>query len=274
MDNMVDTIQKASETPGTNPVEESRMQAAFGENWRDHIGPIQETMGKMKEATLNIQDANPTTYDREFTDKQKAIAQSKWDNATPEERVSQKLQDPSTIGNLQGHADYSYSKDHSRLGSKWHDKADDLYKATTLIHETSHKVSHTGDHVIKGTKEIIGTTKANDLDAIHRGNKLAEAEVQKSKQKSKEKLKEKQLAEKKANDDSKAAQKAQELSNDKRAQKKAERAKASSSRRKEKPKKAETSAASASGSGRQEVLEQEQQVHNDGPVQRGGGCKS
>jgi hypothetical protein len=270
MGNMETTIQKATAGPdGTNPVEEARMKAAFGKNWRDHTESIKETMGKMKGTTLRVNDANPETFDREWTEKQKAIAQKKWDAATPEERTAQGLKDPSTFQNMRAHADYNGSsgKDYVRLGSKWHHQADDLYKATTLIHETSHKVSKTGDHVVKDSKVIVDTTTASGLEAQHEIDKEVAAAAQASKQKSEEKKNEQKLEAKKAKDTAREAKAAASSSG----KKKQNQPEASSSRRK--PKQAETSA-SASGSAPQEVLEQEEQVHNDGPVQRGGGCKS
>jgi hypothetical protein len=269
MGNMETTIQKATAGPdGTNPVEEARMKAAFGQNWRVHTESIKETMGKMKGTTLRINDANPETFDREWTDKQKAIAQKKWDEAkTDEARTAQGLKDPSTFQNMKAHADYNGSsdKDYARLGSKWHHQADDLYKATTLIHETSHKVSKTGDHVVKDSKLIVGTTQTSELERQYEIDKEVAAAAQESKQKSEEKKSGQKLQAKIAKDTAREAKAAASSSG----KKKQNQPEASSSRKK--PKKAETS---ASGSAPQEVLEQEEQVHNDGPVQRGGGCKS
>ena len=60
--------------------------------------------------------------------------------------------------------------------SSLHHQADDLYKATTLIHEASHMVSRTGDHVVKDDKKIVNSEAANQLIQEHEDAKnMAEA---------------------------------------------------------------------------------------------------
>lgn len=132
----------ASGNDGDHPEEEARMRAAFGPKWRNNIDEIRQTAQAMRDQRLNINDANPETYDRE-------------------------LQKGSGDPSQRGMAVYSHTTDSARLGSLWHHEATNLHRVGTLIHELSHKTSRTGDHIDVKHHRVVTSTEANQLETEH-----------------------------------------------------------------------------------------------------------
>jgi hypothetical protein len=61
-------------------------------------------------------------------------------------------------------AAYYKNQDNAKLGGLWHHEATNLHRAATLIHEMSHKVSETGDHVDVKNNRMVGSKQAHEIE--------------------------------------------------------------------------------------------------------------
>jgi hypothetical protein len=64
-------------------------------------------------------------------------------------------------------AKFLHEKNHAKLGSMWHEDTTRLHRAGTLIHEMSHKVARTGDHVNRLDKNyqmVVDSTQAAQIE--------------------------------------------------------------------------------------------------------------
>ncbi|CAG8781845.1 13226_t:CDS:2, partial [Acaulospora colombiana] len=64
-----------------------------------------------------------------------------------------------------GNAVWSPNTGKTSLGSVWHNVAPPLHQAGTLIHELSHQVARTGDHVLMTDDSIINSSQAKQAAA-------------------------------------------------------------------------------------------------------------
>jgi hypothetical protein len=93
-------------------------------------------------------------------------------------------------------AAYSHGDDSAGFGSLWHHKANSLHRATTLIHEMSHKVSNTGDHVDVINNKMVdsaGAKAAEEKFVEDRNNRIVKEAADREKAISDEKAKQKKI---------------------------------------------------------------------------------
>jgi hypothetical protein len=276
------TIETAKDGPVGSP-EDLRMTAAFGNNWRNHHDEILDTVVKMQNAKLKVADANPETFDRQYSEKAKMGTENRWNRATDAEKEKYKLKDPKDWKDVKGMADNKNGV--TRLGSKWHYQAGKLHKAGTLIHELSHQVADTGDHIRKSDNTMIKATEASRLEENYVQQESAKW-VAEEQRKAKEASAAKKGAKKIEQDQRKAQQQAQQSqkSSKGKGKKNADTEPAATSNRKaDKPRKGKDQNVQASTSAstsqqpqvpQMKMLEDIQQPYPDGPVIRGGGCES
>jgi hypothetical protein len=136
-----------------------KVSAAFGKDWETHHDKLNETLGKMKSATMTVNDANPKTFDDAMADKRQKDL-DKWQAAG---QSIAGLPTADDVRNNGANAQWSANTKKTSLGSMWHNKAPPLHQAGTLIHELSHQVSRTGDHVVKADSTIVNSSEAKKV---------------------------------------------------------------------------------------------------------------
>ncbi|PVF98146.1 hypothetical protein CPB86DRAFT_759100 [Serendipita vermifera] len=152
----MDSVLKKAKTDSAAA---AKVSAAFGKDWAKHHDKLTAMVGDMKGATMTIADANPKTYDEELAKKrEKQIADLKKAG-----KKTDGLTTPDQIRKDGSNAVWSPNSKMTSVGSMWHNKAQPLHQAGTLIHELSHQVARTGDHVVKADSTIVNSEQAKKV---------------------------------------------------------------------------------------------------------------
>lgn len=110
--------------PAPGSAAEARVQAAFGEKWRDHHVDIKSNIDKMRNVKLKMGPSDPAVAAKMYNDDESSVAFTSRKDLREDEH-----------GMI-------------RLGSDWHKKDyGRANRAGTLLHEVSHAVLRTGDNV-------------------------------------------------------------------------------------------------------------------------------
>jgi hypothetical protein len=130
----------------TDTAAAAKVSAAFGANWQSRHDELKKTIAKMKDAKMTVSDTNPKTYD-------------------------------DAKGGKAQRASYDHKTGRTNFGSVWQNRDSELHRAGVMVHELSHQVAKTGDHVdtsnkkfkFLNSKEADKEEKAGSKNVVRKG---------------------------------------------------------------------------------------------------------
>jgi hypothetical protein len=119
----------------TDSAAAAKVSAAFGKDWQSQHDVLKQTITDMKSAKMTMKDTDPGVFDGERG------------------RPARAAHEPKT--------------GLTKFRTTWHNE-NELHRAGVMIHELSHQVAKTGDHVVASNNKFVNNREAKSETGVNK----------------------------------------------------------------------------------------------------------